>query len=88
MVNIVWMILLLGGFITAVFNGRIEAVTQAAFDRQDRTDPEAFVPGDSGKKSRDGRHDDEHYRQYAGSGERGNSFGNQRHEGAAAPESG
>ena len=32
MVNIVWMILLLGGFITAVFNGRIEAVTQAAFD--------------------------------------------------------
>ena len=32
MVNIVWMVLLLGGFITAACTGRIEATTQAAFD--------------------------------------------------------
>jgi spore maturation protein A len=32
MVNIVWIILILGGFIAAIFNGRLEVVTQAAFD--------------------------------------------------------
>jgi spore maturation protein A len=32
MVNIVWIILLLGGFLTAIFTGRVEAATQAAFD--------------------------------------------------------
>jgi len=31
-VNVVWILLLLGGFLTAMFNGRIEAVTQAALD--------------------------------------------------------
>ena len=32
MVNVVWILLLLGGFLTAMFNGRVEAVTQAALD--------------------------------------------------------
>ena len=32
MVNVVWILLLLGGFLTAMFNGRIAAVTQAALD--------------------------------------------------------
>ena len=32
MVNIVWIILILGGLLTAIFTGRVEAVTQAAFD--------------------------------------------------------
>jgi spore maturation protein A len=32
MVNIVWILLILGGYMTAIFTGRVEAVTQAAFD--------------------------------------------------------
>jgi len=32
MVNIVWIVLIFGGFAAAIFNGRLEAVTQAAFD--------------------------------------------------------
>ena len=32
MVNIVWLILIIGGFLAAIFSGKVEAVTQAAFD--------------------------------------------------------
>ncbi|HHY81774.1 MAG TPA: nucleoside recognition protein [Clostridiales bacterium] len=32
MINIVWLILILGGFLAAVFTGKVEETTQAAFD--------------------------------------------------------
>src|SRR5690554_7600112 len=32
MVNIIWILLILGGFLTAIITGRVEAATQAAFD--------------------------------------------------------